>query len=509
MPRVRRVAIRKLFVANRGEIACRILRAARELDIRTVVGFSDADAGSLPVRMADEVVRLGPPDPAKSYLDQALIIKTAKSMGCNAIHPGYGFLAENAAFAERCRKSGLIFVGPTPKNIRDMGDKTVAKRLALEAGIPVVPGNLEPIESLLDAQTIADEFGYPLIIKAAAGGGGRGMRIVRNEEELQTRFEACRQEALAAFSADQVFLERLIEHARHFEVQILADRHGNVVHLGERDCTVQRRHQKLIEEAPSPLLSAETRSELGRASCDLARLAGYVNAGTVEFLMDQDGCLYFMEMNTRIQVEHPVTELITGVDIVRRQLLIAQGAPLDFSQEDVRFTGHAIECRINAEDPTQGFIPTPGRIEQIIFPLGPGVRVDTAAFSGSSIPREYDSLIAKVIVHANTRRDAISRMRRALLELKIGGIRSTASLHYAIMNDPVFESGEYDTNYVDEHVDRLNRREFANPEVAAIAAAVEAFVRTHRRLPKAPSTPVSQPRAWKQPGRWRSSSSGP
>jgi len=501
MPRVRRRRIRKLLVANRGEIACRVLRAAREMGIRTVAAFSDPDSGGLPVRMADEVAHIGPADPLKSYLNEEAIIRTARRMGCNAIHPGYGFLAENARFAENCLKNGQIFIGPTPRNIRDMGDKTFAKRLAVEAGIPVIPGLLSPIESTDDARTIAEDIGYPCILKAAAGGGGRGMRIVRGSDDLERSFESCRNEAMAAFGSDAVFIEKLIERPRHVEIQILADGYGNVVHLGERDCTIQRRHQKLIEEAPSPALDSETRLIMGEAACRLARTADYLNAGTVEFLLDEDGQFYFMEMNTRIQVEHPVTELVTGIDIVKRQITIAQGEELDFAQEDVSLKGHAIECRINAEDPARNFLPTPGRIEEIVFPLGPGVRVESSAFSGSQIPREYDSLIAKVIVHADTRDEAIARMRRALLELKIGGVRSTANFHFAIMNDSVFESGDFDTGYIDKNIDRLNRGGFANPDIAAIAAAIEAYLRTHRRLPETAFRPVRSEGSWKNSGR--------
>jgi len=501
MPRVRRRRIRKIFIANRGEIACRVIRAAREMGIRTVAAVSEADTGSLQARMADEVAQIGPSDPPASYLNEEVIIRAARRMGCDSIHPGYGFLSENASFAERCTRAGLIFIGPTAKNIRDMGDKTTAKRLASEAGIPVIPGVLSPIRTIEEAREIADEIGYPCMLKAAAGGGGRGMRIVRSPDRLDRAFESCRHESMASFGSDAVFLEKLIERPRHVEVQILADGFGNVVHLGERDCTVQRRHQKLIEESPSPALTHETRSRMGEDACLLAVRADYLSAGTVEFLLDEDGRYYFMEMNTRIQVEHPVTELVTGIDLIGRQIRIAQGEPLDFTQEDVVLVGHAIECRINAEDPTKGFLPTPGRIHQIIFPMGPGVRVDTAAFSGSNIPKEYDSLIAKIIVHADTRADAIARMKRALLELKIGGIRSNANFHFAIMNDSVFASGDFDTSYIDENMERINRGEFANPEVAAIAVAIETCLRTLRRLPGAPAGRVSPDNAWKQSGR--------
>jgi acetyl-CoA carboxylase biotin carboxylase subunit len=501
MPRVRRRRIQKLLVANRGEIACRIVRAAREMGIPTVAVYSDPDAGGLPVRLANEVVYIGPADPAKSYLNQDAIIKAAKDTRCNAIHPGYGFLAENASFAEKCRRSRLIFIGPTADNIRKMGDKTFSKRLALEAGIPVIPGTLGTIDSPEEAREIADEFGYPVILKAAAGGGGRGMRIARNPDELIRGYESCRHEALASFGSDAIFVEKLIERPRHIEVQILADGYGNIVHFGERDCTIQRRHQKLIEEAPSPVIDPDTRDAMGAAACALCARADYLSAGTVEFLLDTDGQFYFMEMNTRIQVEHPVTELVTGFDLLKRQIEIAQGEKLDISQDDVVLKGHVIECRINAEDPNRNFLPTPGRIDQIIFPLGPGVRVDSSAFSGSYIPREYDSLIAKVIVHADTRAEAIARMKRALLELKIGGVRSTANFHFAIMNNPLFEQSDYDTQFIDDNLEHIRRGEFANPEIAAIAAAVEAYLRTHRRLPVTSHPAVRSAGAWKESGR--------
>ncbi len=500
MPRFPRRKITKLFVANRGEIACQIIRIAREMGIRTVVAFSDADKGSLQVRLADEVVSIGPADPLLSYLNQDSIIKNARRMKCDAIHPGYGFLAENADFAEKCRKAKIIYVGPTPENIRNLGDKTVAKRIAVEAGIPVIPGSLDPVDSLNEIRSIADNLGFPLILKAAAGGGGRGMRIVRAMNELERAFESCRIEAMSSFGSDEIFVERLISPARHIEVQILADRHGNVVHLGERDCTIQRRHQKLIEEAPSPVISPKLREIMGECAIKLAVKAKYINAGTVEFLVDRDG-FYFMEMNTRIQVEHPVTEMVTGITLVKRQIKIAQGDELDFRQSDIKISGHAIECRINAEDPSRNFLPAPGVINQIIFPLGPGVRIDSASFSGSKIPKEYDSLIAKIIVHGDTRDEAIARMRRALLELKIVGVRSTAQFLFGIMNDKTFVGGNFDTDYVDKNIDFINRGEFQNPEVAAIATAIEAYLKTQTRLADGALKPVRQEGAWKKSGR--------
>jgi len=500
MPRVRRRRINKLFVANRGEISCRIIRTAREMGIRTVAAYSDADTGSLPIRMCDEVAHIGPADPLKSYLNQDGIIKAAKKSKCDAVHPGYGFLSENAKFAEACQKAGLVFIGPTPANIRELGDKTVAKRMAVEAGVPVIPGTLTPVSGLEDAFSTADEIGYPVILKAAAGGGGRGMRVVRSPGELERAFEASRNESLTSFGSDAVFIEKLLEKSRHIEIQILADGYGNVVHLGERDCTLQRRHQKLIEESPSPVLDNITRASMGEAACRLSQYAGFLSAGTVEFLLERDGSFYFMEMNTRIQVEHPVTELVTGIDLIKEQILIARGEELLLRQEDIILRGHAIECRINAEDPTRNFLPTPGRVDQVIFPQGPGIRVDTSAFSGSYIPREYDSMIGKIIVHADTRREAIARMKRALLEFKIGGPNSTANFHFALMNDPAFDLGDYDTTWIDDNLDRINSGSFANPEVAAIAAAIEAYLTTLQRIPVDRANGPKSVDSWKKSG---------
>jgi len=500
MPRVRRRRINKLFVANRGEISCRIIRTAREMGIRTVAVYSDADTGSLPLRMSNEVVHIGPADPRKSYLNQDVLIKAAKKMKCNAVHPGYGFLSENAQFAEKCRKAGLIFIGPTPANIRELGDKTTAKRMAAQSGVPVIPGTLTPVTELEDVIRVAEELGYPVMLKAAAGGGGRGMRVVRAEEEVERAFESSRNEAMTSFGSDAVFIEKLIERSRHIEIQILADGYGNIVHLGERDCTLQRRHQKLIEESPSPVLDNITRASMGDAACRLAKHADYLSAGTVEFLLEPNGSWFFMEMNTRIQVEHPVTEMVTGIDLVKQQILIASGEELAIEQEEINLNGHAIECRINAEDPTRNFLPTPGRIDQVIFPQGPGIRVDTSAFSGSYIPREYDSMIGKIIVHADTRDEAIERMKRALLEFKIGGPRSTANFHFALMNEAAFETGDYDTTWIDRNLDRINDGSFANPEVAAIAAAVEAYLRTQQRVP------IDRSNGPKPTDRWRNAS---
>jgi len=483
MPRVRRRRISKLFIANRGEISCRIIRTAREMGIRTVAAYSDPDTGSLPMRMCDEVAHIGPADPAKSYLNGSNIIKIAKKMKCNAVHPGYGFLSENAGFAEACNKAGLIFIGPTPANIRELGDKTIAKKMAVDSDVPVIPGTIAPVNTLDDVYRLSGEIGYPVMLKAAAGGGGRGMRVARSESDLERAFDSARNEAMTAFGSDEIFIEKLIESARHIEIQILADGHGNVVHLGERDCTLQRRHQKLLEESPSPALDNDTRVSMGDAARRLARHADFLSAGTVEFLLQGNGSYYFMEMNTRVQVEHPVTELVTGIDLIKQQILIASGEEIQFKQEDITLTGHAIECRINAEDPARNFLPTPGRIDHVIFPQGPEIRVDTSAFSGSSIPREYDSMIGKIIVHADTRTEAIARMKRALLEFKIGGPRSTANFHYALMNDPAFESADYNTTWIDSNLERINGGSFANPEVAAIATAIEAYLRTLQRIP--------------------------
>ncbi|HXG04537.1 MAG TPA: acetyl-CoA carboxylase biotin carboxylase subunit [Candidatus Binatia bacterium] len=432
----------KILIANRGEIALRVLRTCREMGIRTVIAHSTVDADSLPVRLADESICVGPPDPRASYLNIAAIISAAAVTDSEAIHPGYGFLAENPAFADICRACGITFIGPSAEAIRLMGDKAEARRLASQAGVPVVPGSPGPLTDVAEAVDVADRIGYPVIFKAAAGGGGRGMRIVRDRDAAAQAFAACESEAAAAFGSSEVYCEKFIEEARHVEVQVLGDQHGTRVHLGERDCTVQRRHQKLVEESPAPNLKPETRAGLHRAGLLAAAAVNYVNAGTVEFLVDPDGNFYFIEMNTRIQVEHPVTEMLTGLDLIREQIRIAAGERLGYRQETVRFQGHAIECRINAEDP-QTFAPSAGRVTAWVPPGGFGVRVDSHLYAPYDVPPHYDSLLAKVIVHGRDRAEAVERMRRALAETTVEGVKTSIPFLLKVLNDPAFVEGRF------------------------------------------------------------------
>ena len=434
--------LNKILIANRGEIALRVLRACREMGIRAVVAHSKVDANSLPVRLADESICVGPDDARSSYLNVQSIISAAAVTDSEAIHPGYGFLSENGAFAEICGACGITFIGPSPEAIRLMGDKAQARQIAEQAGVPVVPGSERPLMNGDDALEAAEAIGYPIIFKAAAGGGGRGMRIVRERSGVGQAFAACQSEAGAAFGNSEIYCEQFVEGARHVEVQVLGDRNGMRVHLGERDCSVQRRHQKLIEESPAPHLRPETRAGLDRAALTVAGAVNYVNAGTVEFLVDADENFYFIEMNPRIQVEHPVTELITGIDLVAEQIRIAAGEPLGYRQESVRFDGHAIECRINAEDPDT-FAPSAGRVTAWLPPGGFGVRVDSHMMVPYSVPPFYDSLIAKVIVHGRGRGEAIERMRRALGEMVVEGVRTTIPYHLKTLADPAFAEGRF------------------------------------------------------------------
>jgi acetyl-CoA carboxylase biotin carboxylase subunit len=440
---------KKILIANRGEIALRIIRAGKELGLRTVAAYSEADRETLAVRFADEAVCIGKPAAAESYLAMSRLISAAEVTGCDAVHPGYGFLAENAEFAEACQGSSLVFIGPPTEAIRKMGDKAEAKRLMRQAGVPVVEGSEGILESPVEANGKAREIGYPVMIKAAAGGGGKGMRIVREEEGLEGGFRTAQAEAQAAFGNGGLYLEKYIERPRHIEIQILGDKEGHFVYLGERECSIQRRHQKLIEEAPSPALTPAMRKKMGEAAVKGARAAGYVNAGTIEFLLDTKGHFYFMEMNTRIQVEHPVTEMVTGLDLVKAQIRIAAGEPLPWKQEEIVLKGHALECRINAEDPENGFIPQPGRITSLHFAGGPGVRVDAHIYQDYTVPPYYDSLLAKLVTHGKDRAEAVARMRRVLDECIIEGIKTTIPFHQKVMRDPRFLSGDVDTGYVE------------------------------------------------------------
>lgn len=438
----------KVLIANRGEIAVRIIRACRELGIRTVAVFSQADADAMHVQLADESVCIGPPPPAQSYLQVPRIISAAEITGAEAIHPGYGFLAENPQFAEVCENCGIHFIGPPASSIQMMGDKAAARRLAARNGVSVLPGTEHPVRELEEARRAAREIGYPVIIKASAGGGGKGMRVVINPEGLESALATAAAEAAAAFGDAGVYLERFLPDPRHVEFQILIDAHGQGIHLAERDCSIQRRHQKLVEEAPSPGLNPSLRQTMGQAALSVARAAGYRNAGTVEFLLDERGDFYFMEMNTRIQVEHPVTEMVTGLDLVKTQFRIAAGEPLPVAQEEVRLAGHSLECRINAEDPDR-FLPSPGKVTNLRLPGGPGVRVDSHAYVGYIVPPYYDSLLAKLIVHGRDRDEAIARMQRALDEMLIQGVQTTIPFHQKVLRHPDFLAGKTSTRFLE------------------------------------------------------------
>jgi acetyl-CoA carboxylase biotin carboxylase subunit len=449
LPEMKKREFRKILIANRGEIACRIIWTCKEMGIKTVAVHSTADKDALHVRYADEAICIGGASSAESYLNIPSIISAAEITNVDAIHPGYGFLAESERFAKVCEDCNIKFIGPKPHVIGMMGDKVEARRTMAAAGVPILPGSPEPIETAEEAISLAKEIGFPVIIKAAAGGGGRGMRIVREEADLANNLELAQTEALAAFKNGSVYIERYIERPRHIEIQVLADEYGNVVHLGERECSIQRRHQKLLEEAPSVAITPEQREKMGAVAVKACQEIGYSSAGTFEFLLDEDGSFYFMEMNTRIQVEHPVTEMVTLADIVRNQIRIAEGEELGFTQEDVLIVGHSIECRINAEDPVK-FTPSPGKITAFNIPGGPGVRVDTAVYPGYVVPPYYDSMIAKLIVHARTRDLAIARMRRALEMMVVEGIKTTIPLHLKIMNDENFQSGNFSTKFMED-----------------------------------------------------------
>jgi acetyl-CoA carboxylase biotin carboxylase subunit len=440
---------KKILIANRGDVALRVLRACQELKIPNVVVHSTADADSMPVRLADESVCIGPPSSTDSYLNVASIITAAGITGADAVHPGVGFLAENADFAEIVAAHGLTFIGPEPRHIRSMGDKVEAKITAADAGLPLVPGSPGAVPTIDEARRVGADVGYPLLVKAASGGGGRGMKVAETEAGLAEAFSSARSEAKAAFGDDTVYLERYLGQPRHIEVQVIADSHGNVVHLGERECSIQRRHQKLFEEAPSPVLSAEQRAEIGSIAADATRRMGYLGVGTMEFLYE-NGEFFFIEMNTRLQVEHPITEAVTGVDLVREQIRIAAGMPLSFTQDEVKFTGHAIECRINAEHP-ETFMPTPGRITAYHAAGGPGVRVDSCLYAGYSVPPYYDSLIAKLIVYGDDRAHCLSRLKRALQEFVVEPIPTTLALHERLVDAPAVIDGSYNIRWLEEH----------------------------------------------------------
>ncbi|GAB1472522.1 acetyl-CoA carboxylase biotin carboxylase subunit [Chloroflexota bacterium] len=494
---------KKVLIANRGEIAVRIIRACRELGLETVAVFSDVDRNALHVRYADEAYLLGPAPSRESYLRADKIFEIMKKSGADAIHPGYGFLAEREDFAAKCAELGITFIGPKPSSIAAMGDKGKARATVIKAGVPVVPGT-EDVGNMTndDLLRIAPKVGFPLLIKATAGGGGKGMREVRSLEEMPALLESARREAESAFGDGNVYLEKLVEGARHIEFQIMADAHGNVIHLGERECSIQRRHQKLVEEAPSPFLDEELREKMGSVAVKAAQAVDYINAGTIEFLVDKDRNFFFLEMNTRLQVEHPVTELVTGIDIVAEQLRIARGRQLSYTQEQVGFNGHAIECRINAEDPFNNFIPSTGRITHSLLPTGPGIRVDTGVYPGFEITPYYDPMIAKLIVWGETRAQAILRMRRALEEYRIVGVRTNIPFHQTLMDSHRFMGGQFDTRFVEE---RFSMNAASADQALAEIAAILATLVAHKEAERAAQIVRGNERDasnWKWVGRW-------
>ena len=442
----------KILSANRGEIAVRIIRACKEMNIKTVAVYSETDKDALHTKLADEAVCIGPASPNKSYLNIKSIIEAACITGADSIHPGFGFLSENAQFAKICEESNIKFIGPTSKVIDLLGNKSNAKELMKEAGVPVIPGSDGSVKGLKDAILIAEQIGYPVILKAAAGGGGKGIRVVNSNDELEANYNIVKQEAKISFNDDEIYIEKFVKNPRHVEIQILADEHGNIVHLGERDCSIQRKHQKIIEETPSTLVDEKLRHKMGNAAVKAAKIAGYTSCGTVEFLVDSDKNFYFMEMNTRIQVEHPITEMRTGIDIVKEQIRIAGGEKLKFKQKEIEFRGYSIECRINAENPLKNFRPSPGTIKEINLPGGNGVRVDTAIYNGYTIPANYDSMIAKIITYGVTRNEAIAKMKRALEELVIDGVDTNRDFLFEIIRNPNFIRGNFDTGFIEKEI---------------------------------------------------------
>ncbi len=468
---------KKILIANRGEIAVRIIRACREMNIKTVAVFSDADRNSLHVRYADEAFRLGPPSPNESYLDYKKIVKIAQKSKVDAIHPGYGFLAENFNFANLCAKSGIVFIGPNAKAIKNMGIKTLARKTMEKAGVPIIPGTSEKIKNDNEARRIAKKIGFPIMLKASAGGGGKGMRLVNNSKELTSALRTTRSEAKSAFGDDSVYIEKFIENPRHIEVQILADTKGNVIHLNERECSIQRRHQKVIEESPSPIVTKSMRNKMGDAAIKAAKAAGYHSAGTVEFLVDKDKNFYFLEMNTRLQVEHPVTEMVTGIDLVKEMIRVSAGIPLSMSQEDIKVNGHSIECRIYAEDPENNFMPSPGKILSLRAPGGPGIRDDSGVFEGFEVSLYYDPLISKLVSWGRSRKEAIEKMRRALDEYYISGIRTTIPFHKQVMSSNHFIKGNFNTGFIDNVFKDEKSATAKNDyfDIALISAALNAY----------------------------------
>jgi acetyl-CoA carboxylase, biotin carboxylase subunit len=492
---------KKILIANRGEIAVRVIRACRELGIRSVAVYSDADRASLHVIKADEACYLGPTPAAESYLNIPKVLDAAKRAGADAIHPGYGFLSENANFASACADADIKFIGPTAAAMETMGSKTGARRAMEKAGIPFVPGSLRGLTSAEEAERVAAQIGYPVMLKAAAGGGGKGMRLVHERADLRSAFEGAKSEAARAFGDDEVYLEKAIVRPRHIEMQILADEHGHTVYLGERECSIQRRHQKVIEEAPSAFVDDDMRRRMGEVAVRVAQAANYTNAGTVEFLVDAEKNFYFLEMNTRLQVEHPVTELVTGLDLVHLQILIASGGKLPFQQKDVMIRGHAIECRMCAEDPDNNFFPSPGKITMLLAPAGPGIRHDSGSYEGWTVPIDYDPLLAKLIAYGSDRKQATMRLQRALTEYFVGGIQTNISLFTRILQDPDFQEGRLDTGYLERLMVRtpVSEKSEDGAKVAAIAAALFAALdQAGHRGGTLAGAPTSASANWKQ-----------
>lgn len=495
---------KKILIANRGEIACRVIRACREMNIATVGVYSEADRDALHVRMTDEAYLIGPPPSSESYLRWAKIIEVALASGADAVHPGYGFLSENAEFVREVTKAGVKFIGPPPEAMEAMGGKISARKITIDAGVPVVPGTTEPLASFENAREVAAEFGYPVMLKASAGGGGKGMRLVTDESELKSALETAQSEARSSFGDDAVYIEKAIVSPRHIEIQVFSDTHGNHVHLGERECSIQRRHQKVIEECPSPINSLELREKMGECAVKVAKAVNYVGAGTVEFLVsDLDRSFYFLEMNTRLQVEHPVTELVTGIDLVHEQIRVAAGEPLSFAQKDITWTGHAIECRVYAEDPENNFLPSPGRITRLRLPQGPGVRDDGGVYEGAEVSIYYDPMISKLAAYGRDRQEAIGRMRRALQEYEVGGIKTTLPFFREIMTDEEFIAGRLDTGFIP----RFNERKVekkpseAETDMALIGAALAYSERQQSASQPSNGSDANKPSEWVMAGR--------
>lgn len=494
--------IKKVLIANRGEIAVRVMRSCREMGIKSVAVFSEADRTSMHVRYADEAYFIGPAPSNESYLVIDKIIKVAKKSQSDAIHPGYGFLSENAEFSDRCKKEGIIFIGPSAYAINTMGDKITARQTMLKASIPVIPGTTEALRDLKDAKKVIMEIGLPVMVKASAGGGGKGMRLIKDEKDIKSSINAAKSESMAAFSDDTIYIEKYIESPHHIEFQILADQHGNAIHLFERECSVQRRHQKVIEETPSPLMTPKVREEMGKHAVAAAKAVNYEGAGTIEFIVDDDLNYYFLEMNTRLQVEHPITESVVGVDLVKQQILIASGEKLSLKQEELSQKGHAIECRIYAEDPDNNFMPSPGEIKHITEPLGLGVRHDGYVYEGYEIPMYYDPLISKLIVWATTREEAIDRLKRALYNYKITGIKTSIKFLARILDCPDFVSGNYNTHFIEENYDFLMEKKASVGkfrDVAVIAAFIDYLDKIEKLQPEKPAYELGN--NWKDFGR--------